>query len=247
MTIQSFPAHAALPLSEQERQALPQIQWKAPCAPDYRFLESTNTLGTWHIGHPQSHGRSQEPVELGYQLPMEDGEGYPEVMAVLTQNTVEDECWWRAMAKTRKQEIGFVHDQEYAKVFVERALRQPPGKPARQILQDAGFSFQHSFDRHEGDKVEMWKKEDDKRGVFSVALSDHWLTLTHEKRHATHWTNLLSLRLGERGQGGLIPRFHCPQVPDPLAAAADMAVYFSQHWKPSPKAEKAPVARRARP
>lgn len=249
MGLSIFLPHATQPLSDQDRQDLPEIEWIAPCAPQYRFLESANTLGMWRIGHPKTTGRGHEPVELGYQLPLTDDEDYKSLADTMKSTTPDDEIWWRTMAKMRHQEIGFIYDQEYAKVFIERALRHPPGKSARQVLEEAGFTCQHSFNRQGDEKVEMWKKEDDKRGMFSVALSDRSLWLTHEKRHATHWTNLLSLSLGDVGQSGeLLPKFHSPHIPDPLGAAADMAVYFTMHWKPAPKVEKesAPASRRPR-
>ena len=238
MTQDALIPHIPTPMSDEERAALPPVEWQAYTAPAHRHLRTKNTVGVWYIGHPSSSRYSQEPVELGYQLPMEPGETYQSLMAQSQSSGPEDPNWWLVGAKMSKREVGFVYDQEYAKVFIERALRNPPGKSAEEVLLDGGFTFEH--DSKNGDRTtRFFRKKDAKGGEFSAMYSGDSLWLTHTKRHSHSWTNLISIHQESEGQSGTrIPSFFSPLVPDPLAAAADMAVYFTKHWQPSPQVDK---------
>lgn len=227
-------------MTPAERAALPEVEWDAFTAPSHKHLRSVNTLGTWHIGHPMENGGGHEPVELSYQTavaPGEDPSGFSDKLKTLDDSDPE---WWRLMATRHRQEFGRVYNQDYAKVFVERARRAAPGQDPEAILKEAGFAFVHEIKEGRDSATKVFRKHDDD-SFFSVFISPNSFWLMHEKNGAGHHTNLLSFHTTERASNGdLIPRFFSPEVAEPIAACADMATYFTEHWTPAPKVAKAP-------
>lgn len=238
LTYANLPAHKHINLSAQERESLPVVDWLGYTAPQYKHLRSTNTLGVWTIGHPRETSSGvPDPVDISYQMPMEDGETMRSIMDSRKENSFESLEGWKQWAKISAQEIGYAINQDYAALFVEKALRQPPGLDPEKILLDAGFEFQHemasSFEG--GPPTRVFRKPASKNRFFSVMVSPYALWMTHEKSGSGSWDNLLrASTLTEGGSGDIIPRFISPHVASIVAAAAEMAVYIEQNWTPEP-------------
>lgn len=237
-TYEEFAAlwpHQPLALTHEQRLGLPEIKWENYTAPAYTHQQSHGALGTWTIGHqdaPRADG-TFEPVSIGYQLPFPEGMDYLELsnrMRELEEGSVERAQMWACM---KAQELGYAFDQSYARRFVELARQDGGEKQPHQALIDGGFQELEPMEVH-GDPVRRFSLSDGRRGAFTAFLSSSYLRLIHEKRDAMHWTNLLSVNLGQLSynKDKWLPVFWSPEVASPLGAAAVMAVEMTRQWEP---------------
>lgn len=242
LTPKDCPPHQVLQLTPQERANLPDIQWISPTAPRYKHLRSVGAIGKWAIGHPSPNMDGFEPVTISYSPPMALGEDYKTLtdkLKVLEAQglTAGDMEWDFEFSKMRETELGYAYDQDAARAFIELARRQEPGQDPIKILTDGGFKLEHTIEaRSIGmEDTQVFYKEDAKRGHFSVFYSPSHMHLTHEKRGAHSWSNLL--RLGMHTQtydDFFIAHTHSPEIANPMCAALEMAVKISNEWTPAP-------------
>ena len=172
-------------------------------------------------------------MSLSYQLPLPDGMDYPEVfekMKGLGRDSVERQRLWCALSS---QELGYAFDQAYARRFVDLARRHDGVQQPHEALLDGGFEELEPIDVH-GRHIRRFEMPASHRGSFTAFLADSYLHLTHEKRGANSWTNLLRVKLGEQSydQSKWLPVFWSPEVASPLAGAASMAVSMAREWEP---------------
>lgn len=246
-TPKDFPKHVALERTDEDRAALTDIQWHGYSAPAYKHLRSVDAIGVWNIGHPSANGGGEfEPVTISYSPPMEAGEDYKVLSEKMRSLEAEglgagDIEWNWTFSKMSPREIGYAHNQEAAKEFIELTRRQAPDQDPVQILIDGGFKLQHTIEaRSMGlSATQVFYKEDDKRGHFTVFYSPEHMHVTHEKRGSHSWSNLLRFgTYNEQQDGFLMPHALSPEMASPMAAAVKMAVKLSNEWKPSPSVRR---------
>lgn len=236
--LRDFP-HAPTPMSAAERGALPAVAWQAYTAPRYNHLRSTNTVGTWTIGHARPStvaGRPPEPVSVSYQRPFAPGQSYSDVSQAMEGLTVDDPQWWALGAITHARELGYVCDQAYAQRFVELARRQTEAVPVGQSLLDAGFRLaDHTVSDGQG---LVYNRPDGRRGGFTAFVHPTCVWLTHQRRGVTHWDNLFRLEIATQPHDGRgwIPAHWSPEVLSPLSAMAALAEDFVRTWAPTLRA-----------
>lgn len=251
LTPKDFPKHVVLDRTPEQRAALADIQWHGHTAPTYKHLHSVDAIGVWGIGHPSANGSGFEPVKISYSPPMEEGEDYKTLSAKMKTLEAEglgagDIEWNWTFSKMSPVEIGYAYDQDAARAFIDLARRQEPGQDAAQLLIEGGFKLQHTTEaRSIGlDATQVFYKDDGNRGNFTVFLSPCSLHMTHEKRGAHSWSNLLRMSTYQESYDGfLMPFLMSPEIANPIAAAAQMSVNLSNEWKPSPS----PRRRKASP
>lgn len=235
-TLAELPPHYAEPADDLTRQFRPALEWQR-LSPTVEVYRSKGGTGFWTLkGVPAT--RRHDVTHIDYQLPLAPDETYKDVLA--TMDTLQEGSvkWSAERAKISGQEVGYAFDLEHAKLFIDRMRRFSDDRPARQILLDAGFKlkYQNFTDRN----LDVYSCQDGKRGEFSATLGADGFHLTHEKRSSTTgWENLLSLGFHRTNQdGSFAPLFLSPEISDPLAACADMAVYLVQNWRPEPTVGK---------
>jgi hypothetical protein len=242
LTPKDCPPHQALQLTAQERADLPDIRWISPTAPKYKHLRSVGAIGKWAIGHPSPNRDGFEPVTISYSPPVAEGEDYNALMEKLRALEAQglnagDQEWDFEFSKMSEREIGYAYDQDAARTFIELARRQEPGQDPIKILTEGGFKLEHTIEaRSIGmEATQVFYKEDAKRGHFTVFYSPGSMHLTHEKRGASCWSNLL--RLGMHTQtydDFFMAHTLSPEIADPMCAALEMAVKISKEWTPAP-------------
>ena len=233
--VKAFP-RTPMVLSDAERHAIAPAHWHAYTAPEYGHLRSTNTLGTWTIGHPRDNGTNEtEPVDIKYAMPMPAGETYPSLMKIMGEYDTSDELWWRAGSTALMgQDLGYFYNQDYAKDFVDRARMSVPDGDAEAILRRAGFVQTPRPNSKNNEPTGIFSLKDEFGGEFTVFAKPSSLSMTHSKKSAHRWSNLMSVSMGHQShdEKTWIPRYWAPDIADPMAAAADMAVHFAQTWRP---------------
>lgn len=210
-------------------------QWEAYTAPQYG-----------HLRDPQ------EPVSLAYQLPLSPGKSLAQVCQAHHDLEAKEGFWSESVrrlgAQFLNQEVGFVANQAFGRQFVDHCRAFRSDRTPEELLEEAGFTFRHRVADATPDRPgsQVFELQDDRRGTFTVFLSDARLWLTHEKRGATSWSNLLTVNLGSVSADNQhwLPLFWSPEVQNPLAAAAAFARPLALAWLAQQRAT--PVARKPR-
>lgn len=249
VTPSDFLPRKVIEMSESERKALPAIEWDPFTAPQYQHLRSKDAVGEWTIGHPPKN----DPVDISYAAPMDEGEAYEDVFDKMQALKKRDVYvghieWMAENQKISPVEIGYAVDQEYAKAFIDLARRHSSEKSFETILEEGGFKFDYDLGaRAPGSPNRLvYRKDDEKGGSFTVFYTvDQSVHLVHEKKNANGWENLFRFSLYSESQDGFMrPHPISPEIASPLSAACAMAVQMSNDWRPkyraSPKKRASP-------
>ncbi len=223
--LKTIHIHEFEKMSPEERASLSPVEWIAPMAPEYLHLQSVNVEGTWPIGHPCEDGTA----ELHYQLPIDDHE-YKVVMNRRSFLDSSEYEWWKHGSTLSPQVLGKFFNQDYARKFVDlaRYSNTNAGEPADLLL---AASFEETYPH---DDVRVFKKCDENGGTFAVFVGPTQIKSTYSKKNSTAWVNLMNLNIAKKSMGGtiFIPSFWSPEITNPLLAATEMAVVFSNEWRP---------------